>query len=285
MNDLFSTLLVGFLAIALVALGWWLFISTEGVFLGRRVVIWLYDLYADRYDDVKNYYHEYEHLLLARPIMEAIAPHKSPMILDVATGTGRLPITLLNHIDFQGHVVGADLSRRMLSIAAYKLQPFSERVSLLWTPAEDLPFADNTFDVVTCLESLEFMTHPAQVVGELVRVLRPGGVLLITNRISTRLMPGKTWSGEQIIRLLESSHIKNIAFEVWQADYDQVWGQKSGDSTFAGARPLGEILRCPRCKASPMIQEGRTWVCGQCKSMAQIGEDGIVELFPLQSAD
>jgi len=285
LTDIASTLLLGFLATALVALGWWLFISTEGVYLGRRVVIWLYDLYADRYDDVKNYYHEYEHLLLARPIMEAIAPHKAPLVLDVATGTGRLPITLLNHTDFQGHIIGADLSRRMLSIAAYKLQPFGDRVSFVWTPAENLPFEDDTFEVVTCLESLEFMTHPAQVMGELVRVLRPGGILLTTNRISTRLMPGKTWSGEQLYQILESLYIENISFEVWQEDYDQVWGRKAGESAFAGARPMGEILRCPRCKASLMTQEGRAWVCGRCNSRAQVGADRVIELFPLQYAD
>jgi ubiquinone/menaquinone biosynthesis C-methylase UbiE len=285
LTDIASTLLVGFLAIALVALGWWLFISTEGVYLGRRVVIWLYDLYADRYDDVKNYYHEYEHLLLARPIMETIAPHKSPLVLDVATGTGRLPITLLNHTAFQGHVIGADLSRKMLSIAAYKLQPFGERVTFLWTPAETLPFEDDTFDVVTCLESLEFMSHPAQVVGELVRVLRPGGILLTTNRISTRLMPGKTWSSEQLFRLLESLHVENITFEVWQEDYDQVWGCKAGESTFMGVHRLGEILRCPRCKASHMTEAGQAWICGRCNGGAQVGADGVIELFPLQSAD
>ncbi len=285
MTDLLSTFLLGFLATTLVALGWWLFISTEGVYLGRRVVIWLYDLYANRYDDVKNYYQEYEHLLLARPIMAAISPHKAPLVLDVATGTGRLPLALLNHEDFQGYVIGIDLSRQMLSIAAGKLQPYGERVSLIWSPAEDLPFADNTFDVVTCLESLEFMTDPTKVLGELARVLHPGGVLLVTNRIGTRLMPGKTWSREQLHHILKSLSIENVVFEVWQADYDQVWGLKAGDSPFTGARPLGEVLRCPRCKENAMVRQGDAWVCEHGKGAARIGRDGVIELFPLQAAD
>lgn len=283
--DIASTLLIGFLAIGLVALGWWLFISTEGVYLGRRVVVWLYDLYAERYDDVKNYYHEYEHLLLARPIMGAITPHKSPLVLDVATGTGRLPLALLNHSDFQGHVIGVDLSRRMLSVAAYKSQSYGERISLLWTPAEDLPFADSTFDVVACLESLEFMRNPQRVLGEMARVLRPGGVLLVTNRISTRLMPGKTWSSEQIRQILESLGMENVFFEVWQSDYDQVWGCKAGEASFTGARPLGEVLRCPCCKNSLMVRQGQAWTCARCRGTARVGADGVVELFPLQASD
>jgi ubiquinone/menaquinone biosynthesis C-methylase UbiE len=285
MNDLVTTLSLGFLATGLVVLCWWLFISTEGAYLGRRVVVWLYDLYANRYDDVKNYYHEYEHLLLARPIMAAISPHKAPLVLDVATGTGRVPLALLNHADFQGLVVGIDLSHRMLSIAACKLQPYGERVSLLWGPAEDLPFAENTFDVVTCLESLEFMADPRLVIRELVRVLRPGGVLLVTNRISTRLMPGKTWSNEQLHDILRSLSIESVVFEVWQADYDQVWGLKAGVSAFTGVRPLGEVLRCPRCKESMMVRQGDAWLCEQCRGAARIGQDGVIELFPLHAPD
>ena len=34
---------------------WWLFIETEGVYLGRGVVIWLYDVYASRYDGIKEF--------------------------------------------------------------------------------------------------------------------------------------------------------------------------------------------------------------------------------------
>jgi ubiquinone/menaquinone biosynthesis C-methylase UbiE len=248
-------------------------------------VVWLYDFYADRYDDVKNYYHEYEYLLLARPIMQAIAPHRSPLVLDVATGTGRLPIALLNHEDFQGHVIASDLSRRMLSIAGHKLIPYADRVSLLWIPAEELPFEDNLFDIVACLESLEFMTHPKRVLGELVRVLRPGGLLLITNRISARLMPGKTWTGEELRRLLETCGLNDVVFEVWQADYDQVWARKIGHATFTGARPLGEVLRCPRCRQSLMIHQGGSWICERCKGAARVGEDSVIELFPMQTAD
>jgi len=285
LTDLLSTVLLGLLAIGLSVLGWWLFISTEGVYLGRRMVVWLYDLYADRYDDVKQYYHEYEHLLLARPIMSAILPYKAPLVLDVATGTGRLPLALLSHPDFQGHVIGVDLSRRMISIAASKLQPFGDRVSLLWNSAEELPFADDTFDVVTCLESLEFMRNPRNVLGELVRVLRPGGVMLITNRISTRLMPGKTWTSAELLLILQSLGIANAATEVWQADYDQVWGRKAGDSAFTGARPLGEVLRCSRCKRGLMARQGETLVCEQCQSTATIGKDGVIELFQLQNLD
>jgi ubiquinone/menaquinone biosynthesis C-methylase UbiE len=276
--------LLAFLGAGIVFLGWWLIFETEGVYLGRRVVVWLYDVYAHRYDDIKNQHGEFEHIFLANPIMEDIAPHTSPLMLDVATGTGRLPVAMLSHMDFQGRVIGIDLSRRMLANAAQKFDGYQDRVTLVWCPAERLPFADNTFDVVTCLEALEFMPNPEVVVRECVRVLRPGGELLLTNRISTRLMPGKIWSSEALTSLLKSMGITNVKIERWQMDYDQAWGHKAGLSAPIGARPLGEVLRCPCCPDQPMAQHENEWICDGCKGKAHIADDGVIELFPLMES-
>ena len=281
MADFVGTLVIGFISALFVALAWWLLISTEGVYLGRRVVIRLYDLYAHRYDDIKNYHPDFEQWLLANPILGAIEPHQSPLVLDVASGTGRLPLALLNHADFHGHIIGLDLSRRMLNLAAYKLQGYQDRVSLLWSPAETLPFADGTFDVVTCLEALEFMTSPKNVLQELVRVLRPGGLLLVSNRVSTRLMPGKTWSDDEVHELLSGFNMEMVEIEPWQMDYYKVWGLKAGDSQPTGARPLAEVLRCPRCMDKPMVKQGELWLCEGCSGQARIARDGVVELYPL----
>ncbi|MBZ0308871.1 MAG: hypothetical protein K8I82_22580, partial [Anaerolineae bacterium] len=49
---------------------WWLLITTEGVYLGRRVVILLYDLYASRYEHTKGYDPLYEARFLAWPIQQ-----------------------------------------------------------------------------------------------------------------------------------------------------------------------------------------------------------------------
>lgn len=214
------------LAVWIIVLVWWLIFETEGVYLGRGVVIWLYDVYADRYDRIKKYSKIFDHAYLAQPIMDMIAPHQSPLVLDVATGTGRLPLALLNHAHFQGRIIAADLSRRMLAHAADKFIDDEARVTLLRAPAENLPFADDTFDVVTCLEALEFMERPREALREVIRVLRPGGLLLTTNRISTRVMPGKTWTNDQIADILLDLGMEAVEIEPWQVDYNLVWGVK-----------------------------------------------------------
>ncbi len=259
---------------ALAGLLWWLLVTTEGVYLGRGVVVWLYDIYANRYDRIKAYEPEYEHALLAVPIMQMIAPHRSPLVLDVATGTGRLPDALLNHVHFQGRVVGVDLSRRMLAIAADKMAADGERVAWLWGPAEKLPFDDSAFDVVTCLESLEFMRQPSRVLAEMARVLRPGGVLLITNRIGTRTMPGKLYSEAELTAVLAGCGLDDVLVEPWQEDYQRVWGFKAGSGAPTGARPLAEVLRCSRCGA-PFNED---WSCPGCGGALQRSADGVWEI-------
>lgn len=281
MIELLKLVLLGTLAAGLGVLLWWLLIASEGVYLGRRVVIWLYDLYAHRYDGVKNYYREYEQMYLAQPIMEAIAPHKSPLVLDVATGTGRLPLAMMRHNAFQGRVVGIDLSRKMLHYAAKNLDLYEERVNFIWSPAEKLPFADNTFDVVTSLEALEFMTVPKAVLAELVRVLRPGGLLLVSQRQNTRFMPGKTWTSGEIQTILTGMGVEDAKAQIWQVDYRKVWGRKSGQSNATGARPLEEILRCPKCDQHLMQRQEQSWVCEDCGGKAKIGDDGVIELLPV----
>lgn len=279
MSDLGSILLLVLLAFALVGLGWWLLIETEGVYLGRRVVVWLYDLYAGRYDDIKHFRSDYDHLFLAQPIMDDVAPVKSPLVLDVATGTGRLPLALLNHAHFQGRVIGLDLSRRMLAHAAPKLDLV--RAPLIWCPAERLPFPDDTFDVVTCLESLEFMERPDAVLDEMARVLRPGGRLVVTNRRTAHLMPGKAWKDADLSDVFKRAGMSEVELARWQVDYDLIWARKRGDSPSALARPLAEILRCPCCDEVCLVETVGGWRCDNCGCRVSTGDDGVLELAPL----
>ncbi|MDZ4769030.1 MAG: class I SAM-dependent methyltransferase [Chloroflexota bacterium] len=226
MTDVLTVIAIAVIALAIVALGWWLLIASEGVYLGRRVVIWLYDVYAGRYDDIKQYRRDIEHQFLAQPILDEFAPRTDPLVLDVATGTGRLPLALVRHARFNGRVIAADLSREMLIRAADKLDDASN-VAFALAAAEHLPFPDATFELVTCLEAIEFMARREPVLEELMRVLRPGGLLLLTNRINTRLMPGKTYSEDALVEALSEYDTESIYIEHWQVDYDLVWVRKS----------------------------------------------------------
>ncbi|MBK8026411.1 MAG: methyltransferase domain-containing protein [Chloroflexi bacterium] len=225
MIDLLDVVLVALVVAGIAVLAWWLLIASEGVYLGRQVVIWLYDVYASRYDSIKHYRSEYEHQFLAQPLLEQIAPQVDPIVLDVATGTGRMPLALMHHMRFEGRVVATDLSERMLRQAKAKLADETRAICML-APAERLPFDDGTFDVVTCLEAIEFMIDRHTVLTELMRVLRPGGLLLLSNRINTRLMPGKLYSSDELVAEFAAMDADTIYIERWQVDYDLVWVKK-----------------------------------------------------------
>lgn len=218
-----------FIVAIIVFMMWWLFIRTEGVYLGKRVVVWLYDIYASRYDGIVQHDDVEEHLHLAIPIMRQIYPETQPLVLDVATGTGRIPLALCQHAAFEGQIYAYDLSQGMLKQAIKKIDVnhFENYVSFGVTDGQKLPFADDIFDVVTCMEALEFMPQPEEGLKELIRVLHPEGLLLITRRVNEPLMPTRLWSQEYMKSLLESSGIEQIEFEVWQYDYEKVWGRKS----------------------------------------------------------
>lgn len=210
------------------ALLYWLLVITEGVFLGRRMVVWLYDLTASRYDGIKQFDEVVEQFFVARPLLTRLHPVPAPRILDVATGTGRLPLFVLNEPTFNGRVVGLDASARMLGQAAGKLRPFRGRAALVQATADALPFPDNSFDAVTCLEALEFFPSDTAALQEMVRVLRPGGTLMITRR---RGWEAKTFAWRyrdeaQFETLLTTLGMVGVSITPWQVDYDQVFARK-----------------------------------------------------------
>ncbi len=214
--------------VLLAALLYWLLVITEGLYLGRRFVVWMYDVTAHKYDGIKQYEAQAEELFVVRPLLQKLALLPSPRILDVATGTGRLPWFVLQRPTFHGRVVGLDASQKMLALAAEKLAGYGERTALVQGTAVPLPFPTEQFDAVTCLESLEFFPSDVDALREMARVLRPGGVLLVTRR---RGWEAKTFLGRyrdpaQFVALLESVGFHDVQTLAWQVDYDQVFAAK-----------------------------------------------------------
>lgn len=255
------------------------------MYLGRRVVILLYDRYARRYERIKGYDPALEAYFLGRPLMIALAPHSAPLVLDVATGTARLPRALIQQAQFEGCIIGLDLSRRMLHYGAGRVAQalHEERVHLMHSPAEKLPFEDASFDLVTCLEALEFMSAPKGVIAELIRVTRPGGLLLLTNRRGrdAKLMPGKAWSREQAEAIYRDEFgLETVMIATWQYDYDLVWARKSGHNPPHPLPNLTEVWRCPKCNQTQMQHkpDESRYHCGACGTGVKIGRDGVIEI-------
>lgn len=215
-------------AVLLGLLGYYLIVVTEGVFLGRRMVVWLYDVTAHKYDGIKEYEPEYEEYFLVRPLLARLQNIPAPLILDVATGTGRVPFFVLEQPTFHGRVIGVDASRKMLKQAREKIRPFGPRIALIQQTADCLPFHAEQFDAVTCLESLEFFPSDTAALREMVRVLKSGGTLLVTRR---RGRAGKAFLRRYRTVAEFETHLQELGLEdvytvPWQEDYDQIYGRK-----------------------------------------------------------
>ncbi|MBI3732120.1 MAG: class I SAM-dependent methyltransferase [Chloroflexi bacterium] len=220
-------LLLG-LAAAGVALGWWLLIQTEGVYLGPRVVRWLYDRSAHEYDEIKQFDDESDDRNLGEPLAERLAGNPDAWLLDVGTGTARLPLALFRHLDFKGRAVGLDSSREMLGVAAAKTVFFAESLDLIEGDGRALPFASGSCAAVTCVEALEFFPSPRQTLGEMARVLRPGGTLVVSNRrgFDRWTFPGRGYSAAAFERLLSEVGLCEIVTQRWLTYYDLIWARK-----------------------------------------------------------
>lgn len=234
--------ILALLLAVLALLLYWELVLAEGAHLGARVVIWLYDLVAPRYDRLKKFDPEVEAATLGLPLAMALAEVEAPRVLDVACGTGRLARALLPQVAFDGCVINADLSARMLrcGLAATDGLAAPGRLAWLRAAAAPLPLAPASFDAVACLEALEFLPSARAALGECMRVLRPGGVLLLTNRVGLDawLMPGKTFRRAAFRRLLSELPLEAVVVQRWQVGYDLAWARKT-----AGEPKQGLVVR------------------------------------------
>ena len=249
----------------------------EGVHLGPWVQARLYDQWAGRYDRDKEESQRHDADLLVRPLRQALADVAEPFVLDVATGTGRLPCALLSDPAFAGRIIALDISPGMLVCAAAKLAAHGDRVALVRHGAVPLPFPANTFDVVSCLEALEVMPGVAEPLAELARVLRPGGVLLTSRGTESSGRVGQVHSREKLEALLHEVGLEQVEILSWWKMFDRVWARKQGQSPPAGVRPLTDVLGCPACGQAALVA-GRPDAlhCGQCGVAVPITPEGIV---------
>ena len=103
---------------------------------------------------------------------------KKPRILDVACGTGDMIRCMMKRLEKRGvpaRFYGLDCSERMLEIAKKKV-PFAE---LKVGNAEDIPFPEGSFDLVSVAFGLRNFSEREKTISEIHRVLKQGGILLL----------------------------------------------------------------------------------------------------------
>lgn len=115
-------------------------------------------------------------------LIEIAQPQPNWMALDVATGGGH---TALKFAPYVRQVTASDLTPQMLEEArAFITGQGMTNVDFQLADAEDLPFEDAAFDLVTCRIAPHHFPNVQQFVHEAARVLKPGGLLLVQDQVS-----------------------------------------------------------------------------------------------------
>ncbi|RXT06966.1 class I SAM-dependent methyltransferase [Ammoniphilus sp. CFH 90114] len=152
-------------------------------------------------------------------MLEWLQPKPDWTVLDIATGGGHVTKHLAPHV---AHVFATDLTRDMLATAQKHLAPTCPNVWYIVADAENLPFLDKTFDVVTCRIAAHHFPNPKEFVREAARVLKPGGKFLFIDNV----VPADDQL-DQFINTLEyirdESHGRCHRTEEWTA-----WANEAG---------------------------------------------------------
>lgn len=147
-------------------------------------------------------------------------------ILDVGSGAGQIAKHLLKYADPEANITCFDLSLEMLRRARVRLK--SDRPRFVAADLSMLPFADASFDCVTCGYVLEHLPDPRVGLSELARVMKPGAKMLLlttednlSGAWTSRIWCCRTYNRRELARVCESLGLK-WRNELWYTRMHQV---------------------------------------------------------------
>jgi demethylmenaquinone methyltransferase/2-methoxy-6-polyprenyl-1,4-benzoquinol methylase len=144
-----------------------------------RKVAGVFDSVAERYNLMNDLMSAGMHRLWKRFAVEASGIRKGGRVLDIAGGTADLSALFKEHAGSNGEVWLTDINNSMLTLGRDRLLDQGAAVPVAQCDAEKLPFPADYFDCVSVAFGLRNMTHKDRALKEMLRVLRPGGCVIV----------------------------------------------------------------------------------------------------------
>jgi demethylmenaquinone methyltransferase/2-methoxy-6-polyprenyl-1,4-benzoquinol methylase len=143
---------------------------------------------AAKYDVMNDLMSFGVHRLWKRFTIDMSGVRPGNKILDLAGGTGDLTKKFSKIVGPQGKVVLADINSSMLEVGRERLtnQGYVGNIEYVQANAQCLPFEDNTFDIITIAFGLRNVTDKDEALRSMLRVLKPGGRLLVLEFSQTK---------------------------------------------------------------------------------------------------
>ncbi|MCB1646113.1 MAG: bifunctional demethylmenaquinone methyltransferase/2-methoxy-6-polyprenyl-1,4-benzoquinol methylase UbiE [Pseudomonadales bacterium] len=136
---------------------------------------------ANKYDMMNDLMSLGSHRLMKRFAVELTAVRPGHQVMDLAGGTGDLTELLSRKVGLTGEVILTDINYSMLSAGRTRLldRGYAGNIRYLQADAEHLPLPDNTLNCVTMAFGLRNVTRKEQALKDILRVLKPGGKLVV----------------------------------------------------------------------------------------------------------
>ena len=147
----------------------------------QNLVANVFNSVAQKYDVMNDLMSFGIHRLWKRYTIDCSGVRTGMKVLDIAGGTGDLTAAFARRVGPAGEVVLADINDAMLEVGRDKLRNrgIVGNVSYVQANAEELPFADDSFDIITIAFGLRNVTDKQKALESMFRVLKPGGRLLV----------------------------------------------------------------------------------------------------------
>ena len=141
----------------------------------------MFDNIAPTYDKLNHVLSMNVDKLWRRHALTEIVDGSAQRILDVACGTGDSTVSIAQAAGEGSTVTGVDISEGMMALVERKAEKagVADRIGLEVADGEALPYADGTFDRVTCAFGIRNFEHKEKGLSEFLRVLKPGGKAVI----------------------------------------------------------------------------------------------------------
>jgi demethylmenaquinone methyltransferase / 2-methoxy-6-polyprenyl-1,4-benzoquinol methylase len=147
----------------------------------QKLVANVFQSVAQKYDLMNDLMSFGIHRLWKRYTIDCSGVRAGMRVLDIAGGTGDLTEQFARRVGASGEVVLADINDAMLAVGRDKLRNrgIVGNVRYVQANAEELPFADDSFDIITIAFGLRNVTDKQKALESMFRVLKPGGRLLV----------------------------------------------------------------------------------------------------------
>lgn len=145
----------------------------------KEQVTKMFDTISKEYDNLNRVISFGIDIKWRNKVVEIVGNTNPETVLDIATGTGDLAINLTK--TSAKKIVGLDISDGMLEVGRTKISKLqlNNKIEMVLADSEELPFEANSFDAITVAFGVRNFEHLEKGLGEIYRVLKPGGTFVV----------------------------------------------------------------------------------------------------------